>query len=155
MHCIGKHQTMNPLTAFCHKTSAAQDCISPGICHADMLRIFSVCFHLNPLTVYRSKRLCICFGKFLFRHFILFHNELVMFHYEFGTIHLDFQSVGTMRISGGCDKHTGRSVCIFHVCGNIIFYLNLVPLTKMHKRTYLYRHSANPLPQIQLMRTLV
>ena len=60
-----------------------------------------------------------------------------------------------MGVAGGGNKHAAGAVFVFHVRGDIILYLDVVPLSETHMALDSLGHTHNPLPQIQLVGALV
>ena len=67
----------------------------------------------------------------------------------------DLQPIGAGIFTGGGNKHTGGPVFIPGKNGHIVFHFNIVVLGNIAECGDFCRHTADPLPQIQIMGRLV
>ena len=117
------------------------------ILRAQLLRHIMSCGRNEP---FRCRK-----AVFSLIHVQLIHRQLVMLTYDLRLLKIHFKAVGPRRISCGSDEHSGSSIRKLHICGHIVLYLDVMPLSFMHKASDTHRQAADPLQQIQLMRALI
>ena len=120
-----------------------------------MLKIFSVSLHIDPSSLRLLKALrsgiavlSLIDLQLVNLNFLIFADDLCLFQ-----IHL--KPVGSRRISRRRHKYAGCPVRILQIRRHIVFYLNIMPFALVAEGLNRLRHAADPLNQIQIMRTLV
>ena len=155
MHGVGQSQSSDSFFSPGHQRSSLENMICEGLQHTDVLFVAAVCLDLQMLHIrlletflFRAAKLSLIDTQLIKEQFSVLTDDLA---------HLkgQFQTIGTGSVAGSGDKHAGCAVLILQIGGHIILHFNIVPLRLMTEGTYLRRHPAQPLQQIQLMRALI
>ena len=155
MHGIGNSQSPDAFPAVCHQRLSAKNSPGKGVHNADVLLVFAVRFHVTGSRFRAGKGRFIPPREHRLRHLQPGQMQRTAVRGQCAAIAHDFKAVRAGRIPGRGNKGSGRAVRVLHVRCHVILHLDVVPFAKVHPGIDKARHTANPLPQIQVMRALI
>ncbi len=120
-----------------------------------MLRIVTIRFKCGPSALWLAETAGRSGAVFAGGNIKFIQLQFIVFTHNVAFVHRDLKPVCARRVTGGCDEHPCRAVGVFGINGDIIFHFDIVPLAFMAKCLDFGRHAANPLPEVQIVRTLV
>ena len=155
VHSVSNGNTVDTLPAVCNEGLATKDSCSPSVKNAVMLRIEAIGFGLELGGFDCNESFLCVFDNVGCTFLKLVNGEFVVFNNQLCLIHLDFETVGTASITGRGDENAGSAVFILYICGNIVFNLDVVPVTVSCLSKNLNGHTADPLPEVELVGALI
>ena len=155
MHSVRKHQSVDALASVCNELAAVQNCIAECVEHADVLGVLALklgdllddsgltedllrCSRILGLPRVESVKL-----------------ERGLIADESTAVANDLEAVRAGAVACRGDECTRCAVGVFAPAAYVVLNLDIVPLAVLHLCVDLHGQTADPLPEVELMRALV
>ncbi len=111
--------------------------------------------HLDGPEFGRAEHVTGLLREALDRHLSALEDDLGVLDNQTAAVAADFQTVGAGRLAGRRNEEAGRAVGILEIGRDLVLYLDVVALAEVAEGAHAYRHAAQPLQEVEIMRALV
>ncbi len=155
MHGVGDEQAVDAFPSVGDHGLAAQDGGGKGVDDAHMLGVLAVGLHGDGDALRAGEGGRVDPGELGLGGLELVESNGAAVGDDGAAVANDLEAVGAGGVAGGGDEGAGRAVLVLDVGGHIVLDLDVVPLTKVHLDVDQLGHTADPLPEVEVVGALV